>query len=209
MYSVAYDSDNGKVIRFGGELVNPPEPVGGTSCFDLVAKTWVDLQATGDIPTLRRLQSMVYDPYTHKVIMFGGMDEANPYYAGLDETWAYDPAANTWARVQPSGEQPPSRSAVLYGPRSGERQGDSLRRARQRVSRRHMGLRSRGQHVDRAQSQRQPAVGSRWSSMVYDPHSHRMILFGGEDASGYRNDTWAYDPAKNTWTDLSGEGASD
>ena len=28
LYSVAYDSDNGKVIRFGGEKVNPPESLG-------------------------------------------------------------------------------------------------------------------------------------------------------------------------------------
>ena len=42
--------------------------------------------------------------------------------------------------------------------------------------------------------------------MVYDPVSGKMVLFGGcanvADPSTYLNDTWAYDPAANTWTEL-------
>ena len=135
--------------------------------------------------------------------MFGGIDEADPYYAGLDETWAYDPAANTWARVQPSGEQPPSRSAcsmvrdpvsgkvILFGGQGNGYLDDIW--AFDPVA---------NTWTELDPSGKRPSARV-WSSMVYDPHSHRMILFGGEDAGGYRNDTWAYDAAKNTWTDLS------
>lgn len=35
-------------------------------------------------------------------------------------------------------------------------------------------------------------------SMVYDPRVDRVLLFGGNSQEG--NDTWAYDPASNTWT---------
>ena len=35
-----------------------------------------------------------------------------------------------------------------------------------------------------------------------------MILFGGPDAEGQaKDDTWAYDPAANTWTELKPTGA--
>lgn len=43
-----------------------------------------------------------------------------------------------------------------------------------------------------------------WSSMVYDGHNHQFVLFGGGNMQSQRGDpgTWAYSPAKNTWTSL-------
>ena len=38
--------------------------------------------------------------------------------------------------------------------------------------------------------------------MVYDPVRHKVILFGGADSSGYRNDVWELDTASNTWTEV-------
>ena len=43
---------------------------------------------------------MAYDPATHRLIMFGG-DDADMFFP--NDTWAYDPAANTWAELKPSG----------------------------------------------------------------------------------------------------------
>ncbi len=43
------------------------------------------------------------------------------------------------------------------------------------------------------------------SSMVYDATSGQAILFGGlqpRNPNGVLNDTWAYDPATGTWTEL-------
>ena len=69
----------------------------------------------------------------------------------LNDTWAYDPAANTWADLTPSGPLPSVRGSA---------------------------------------------------AMVYDPSTRRIIMFGGVAATRF-NDTWAYDPVGNTWTDLS------
>jgi len=44
-------------------------------------------------------------------------------------------------------------------------------------------------------------------AMVYDPVGRRMILFGGGSEGGCFNDTWAYDPVENTWTELAGSAA--
>jgi Galactose oxidase, central domain len=43
-----------------------------------------------------------------------------------------------------------------------------------------------------------------WSSMCYDRHGKRFILFGGGNVQSKRGDpgTWAYSPARNTWTRL-------
>ncbi len=43
-----------------------------------------------------------------------------------------------------------------------------------------------------------------WSSMVYDGHNKRFILFGGGNVETERGDpgTWAYSPARNAWTQL-------
>jgi hypothetical protein len=43
-----------------------------------------------------------------------------------------------------------------------------------------------------------------WSSMVYDRHNRRFVLFGGGNVQSERGDpgTWTYSPANNTWTML-------
>jgi len=43
-----------------------------------------------------------------------------------------------------------------------------------------------------------------WSSMVYDRHNKRFVLFGGGNVQSQRGDpgTWSYAPAENVWTQL-------
>jgi N-acetylneuraminic acid mutarotase len=114
---------------------------------------WTDLKPSGATPPARSSHAMVYDTAGDKVILFGGFDAAD-----FNDTWAYDPAANAWTDLKPSGATPPARH-------------------------------------DHA--------------MAYDAGTGRMILFGGTMASTAKelNDTWAYDPAANTWTDLKPAGA--
>lgn len=44
-----------------------------------------------------------------------------------------------------------------------------------------------------------------WSSMCYDSHRHRFVLFGGGNIPTERGDpgTWVYSPQENTWSHLS------
>ncbi len=102
---------------------------------------------------------MAYDPTSGRVIMFGGFDD---FGVRLNDTWAYDPVANTWTDLSPQGTLPPARSA---------------------------------------------------QAMAYDPSSGRVIMFGGLSGSPNPSsslegldDTWAYDPVANTWTNLSPSG---
>lgn len=43
-------------------------------------------------------------------------------------------------------------------------------------------------------------------AMVYDERSGTVIMFGGVTSGGDVNDTWAYNPATNLWTELHPEG---
>ena len=42
--------------------------------------------------------------------------------------------------------------------------------------------------------------------MAYDSESDRLILFGGFAIEGVAGDTWAYDLAANTWTNMAPRG---
>ncbi len=150
-HSLVYDPYSGSMIMFGGW--DPDNEFSDTWAYSLAANTWTNLSPAGDGPSGRDRHSMVYDPATKRMILFGGWD--GDYE--LNDSWAYDPAANTWTELAPAGNAP--------SPRSGHR-------------------------------------------AVYDPVLGRMVLFGGFDGESELNDTWAYDPVANTWTDVSPEGAA-
>jgi hypothetical protein len=145
-HSLVYDPYTGSMIMFGGW--DPDSEFSDTWAYSLSANTWTNLSPASDVPSGRDRHSMVYDPTTSKMILFGGWD--GDYE--LDDSWAYDPVANTWTELVPAGNAP--------SPRSGHR-------------------------------------------AVYDSVLGSIVLFGGWDGESEFNDTWAYDPATNTWTDVS------
>ena len=71
--------------------------------YDPVANTWTERNPRGDLPSVRMQDSVVYDPVAKKMILFGGAGQNGL----LNDTWAYDPAANTWTELHPGGESCP------------------------------------------------------------------------------------------------------
>jgi hypothetical protein len=88
---------------------------------------WQELKPQGDVPRARSGATMAYDPASKKMLLFGG---AGMLWGGkggkdsilLDDTWAYDPALNTWTEVPTGALRPPARSdyAMVYDQRSGK-----------------------------------------------------------------------------------------
>jgi hypothetical protein len=114
--------------------------------------TWTELFPQGPLPAGRDAPSMVLDPRDATLVMFGGVNTTGP----LDDSWTYDPKANIWTDLKPSG----------------------------------------------------PVPAARWGhALAFDAATRRVILFGGYDGTTYHNDTWAYDPGANTWTDLKPSGS--
>jgi N-acetylneuraminic acid mutarotase len=156
---------------------------------------------------------MVYDSLTGKVILFGGYDGGF-----LDDTWAYDPAANTWTELKPSGETPPGRygQCMVYDPASakvilfgGDRPWVNPAGRTTTYSLDDLWAYD---PVANTWTELEPSgeepLGRAYSSLVYDYAVNKVILFGGLNGSillnefTVLNDTWAYDSSTNSWTEL-------
>jgi N-acetylneuraminic acid mutarotase len=57
---------------------------------------------------------MAYDVENKVIILFGGWSATKEYA----DTWAYEPAANTWVELSPAGESPAARAhqQMVYDP---------------------------------------------------------------------------------------------
>jgi N-acetylneuraminic acid mutarotase len=209
--AMAYDPITRRLILFGGqgETADKTGPYNDTWAYDSVANAWTELKPAGTLPPPRVAAAMAYDPATKKIILFGGWSRSDtPGY--FNDTWAYDSAANTWAELKPSGTLPlPScAQSIAYDPSSGrmilfggawQAGVNNDTRAYDPTANTWTKLRPEGTL---------PSARA-GSAMAYDESSHRMIMFGGgnDDASKYFDDTWAYDPVANTWTELKPSGA--
>jgi N-acetylneuraminic acid mutarotase len=197
------DPTSGRLIMFGGCAENPDGAgtfLNDLSAYDLTTNTWTELDPSGARPSARIFCTMTYDPRSRRLIVFGGRDGTTR----LNDTWAYDPIGNTWTELRPSGALPVARGGhamaydpsqgvmIMFGGRSGEASflGDTW--AYDPAGNTWTELKPAG---DLPPVRGQPA-------MAYDPTLHRMIVFGGWDLESELNDTWAYDPAGNTWTEL-------
>jgi len=110
--AAAYDPTGDRLILFGG--YSGTSYFGDTWAYDLATNAWTNLQPVGSAPAAREGHSLVYDPETKKMILFGGYDGSRQY----NDTWAYDPAANTWASLRPAARAPAARDsqAMAYDP---------------------------------------------------------------------------------------------
>ncbi len=148
---MVYVASLAQVVLFGG--CDGATAYDDTWAYEPATNIWTELHPAGDVPCARTCHTMVYDPDSEKVILFGGVDRAN---TTLNDLWAYDPSANTWTELHPTGDVPCARLG---------------------------------------------------HSMVYNPGSGKIILFGGmNQAMNTLNDLWAYDPAANTWSELPAAG---
>lgn len=202
-HSMAYASDAGQVILFGGvDSIRGSSWLNDTWAYDSATNTWTELFPDGGLPSARCGHSMVYDPGTGRVLMFGGLDST---YAVLNDDWAYDPATNRWAELYPAGERPTVRSgaAMVYDSATGKVilfGGLDLKTLNDTW----VYDPAANTWTDLHPAGDVPPARS-GAAMVYDSDSDRVVLFGGSDTlmgDSCLNDTWAYDPTANTWTKL-------
>jgi N-acetylneuraminic acid mutarotase len=164
----------------------------------LAPATWQTLTPAGDPPVASLGGAMVYIPTGNKLLLFGGWAGGTSYFSSV---WSYDSATNTWSGLSPGGALPTARAAhaMAYDPTGnrvlvfGGYSGTSYHNDTWAYD-----------VATNAWSELHPVgtvpAARLGHSLVYDPESKKMILFGGYDGSTEYNDTWAYDPAANTWT---------
>ena len=104
--AMAFDPTTQRLIIFGGQ--DGRVALDETWAYSPSADTWIKLDPTGSTPPTRCNFSMVWDPVSQRAIMFGGAkDVANSQL--LNDTWAYDPIADSWTDLRPTGYPPSAR----------------------------------------------------------------------------------------------------
>ncbi len=93
-HGMAYDSDYNKVIVFGGRHLGAPgEALDDTWFLNPSTNVWTEVHPTTH-PTNRMEPMMIYDPYSHKTVLFGGFRFQD---TTLGDTWTYEYSSNSWS----------------------------------------------------------------------------------------------------------------
>jgi N-acetylneuraminic acid mutarotase len=96
--AMVYDPVSGRVILFGGE--SGLEALDDTWAYDYETNTWTDL-APVTHPSKRARYAAAYSTGAERIIIFGGGPSREEL---TDQTWTYDPGANTWTNLAASRE---------------------------------------------------------------------------------------------------------
>jgi N-acetylneuraminic acid mutarotase len=151
---------------------------------------------------------IVRDPDTGKLVMFGGMTggEAADLVAAdqVNDTWAYDPVANTWMELKQAGAVPEARYAyaMVHDPSSKQiiLFGGITGTTRFNDTWAYDPAANVWKELRPASAIPRPRGAQ---SMAYDPATRRVIMFGGAvSLTTLFNETWAYDPVRNAWAEL-------
>jgi len=178
-----------------------------TWVYDPKAGLWSERHPSGIAPPARVFQAMAYDSDSKRVVLFGGLSDSADTTSCLDDTWIYDPAADTWVELHPAGPVPSARAGhtmgydpvtkrvILFGgsPDVSGIDGSLDSTWAYDVS--------KNGWTELKPSGPSPAQRNGHAT-AYDSARGLMILFGGSHAPRDFHDLWAYDPSANTWTQL-------
>jgi hypothetical protein len=192
-HAMAFDAARGKVVLFGGRIYGSALP---TDTWEWDGASWQKITPTGAIPRGRVGHTMVYQPQTGKILMFGGFVETT--YELLQDTWEWDGA--TWTQVV-TNTPPPARrehAAIVDGQGKMVVFGGTGTGATPSGT---MGLSDTWELTAGIWSLRSAAtmIGTRNKhQMVYDSVRSRAVMFGGfswspPTSERYASGTWEFD----------------
>jgi hypothetical protein len=203
-----------EVLYFGGIWSLPSMgqngPYNFTNRLDLGSMVW-DRNRTGAPPTGRMGHTLVYDPTTRNVVMFGG----NGYYVRPDsllgDSWSFDPDTGTWTEITaPSSPTPRTEHIMIPIPGTGESMlfGGILGNGTDDLAVTHETW-----MYNATKNEWRNITGDTYptarhgAAAAYCPSLDGVLLFGGNAASnGTFNglaDTWLFYPGNETWIKLS------
>lgn len=196
-----FDPIDQRVLLFGGSMYED----GYTLYNDIwsyryESNTWTEIETAGG-PSGRFNTPMVYDPDTHRIIVFSGFWASER----TADMYSYDIAENMWARLRPS-PMPAARTdtAIVYDEKYGK-----------------IIMFSGNIHLNSIYTldtwaydvptntweEMSPEItpkGQYGHHFVYDSLNERVLMLGGhwsEGAThGYTDGLWQYDYGSDTWT---------
>jgi len=197
VYAAAYDrrSDRAIMINLRGE----------TWAYCPGPNRW-EKKNPPEAPSGRCGHKMVYDEHSNRVILFGGFKCTSLDDPLLGDTWAYDYQRDRWTRMEPQASPPPRiYHGMVYHPAAGR---TLVWGGRPHADREEANLWAYDYAANTWVSLAPaagPACRLAYPTLVYDPVSTRVIMFGGialtSDFQGRLNDEiWLYDMEANAWT---------
>ncbi|MBP9890360.1 MAG: choice-of-anchor D domain-containing protein [Planctomycetes bacterium] len=198
---------NGRVVVFGGNnLSNSYNDVWYLDP-SLASPTWIKLNPSGTPPSPRGMCAVAYDNTagSEKMIVFGGVD-----YNGVanNEVWILDlsnPGAESWSKVVVAGGPTPrTRATAVVDPNGGSPRllvfgGDGSGRRNDVWSLNLTGSPSWTLLLVLTGPSPAPRFGH---GMTLDSAGNRLIIYYGNCAGGFLQDTWAFNLTLHTWTDI-------
>ena len=196
---LAYDSESDRVIMFGGVEMTDFQLIDETWAYDINTDTWTNMNPATH-PNRRNYHGMTYDSKADRVVVWGG-----DVGGGQDPSvWTYDYNTNTWEELSAENTNPPTHyyymsfvydesmdKIVMYGGAGGGNDETWVYDLNTNM-------------WEQMIPATNPGALSR-HGMVYATNINSFILFGGQDGANefiYRADTWAYNLATNTWTNI-------
>jgi hypothetical protein len=182
-------------FMFGGR--SNGQPRADLWAFDRSSDAWEHIPVTGP-PSRFGHAAAFADGH---LVIFGGQGSSGSF---LNDAWAFDPVRGAWSKLEPKGGPP----AARYGT-SGTTIGTALTISH--------GYATGGGLDDtwalssgwvNVTPKAGPIPKKRWvHRAVYVPGLGRMLLFGGQAVgSPFLGDTWLYDPATQTWSEVTAPG---
>ncbi|HOW51119.1 MAG TPA: kelch repeat-containing protein [bacterium] len=205
-HSLAYDSDRGKIMLFGGSDDEYNSRKQDTWEYDGSTGTWTNRTPApipSSWPTARADSSLAFDTNRRKIVLFGGYD-------GMfkQDTWEWNGATGAWTDRTPSpipSSWPTARAGHVLAY-------DSSRGKVVLSGKLDLLLvdtidtwewdGTTGTWTDRSPSGTRPIARSN-HALAYDSVRSKVVLFGGTDdtQSLHQQDTWEWDGTAGTWTD--------
>jgi N-acetylneuraminic acid mutarotase len=194
---MAFNSREKEVVLYGGYEYYGT--LGDLWTYNSSLDDWTEI-TDHSTPSPRIQAAMAYHGKLGKSVVFGGFVGYRDYRC---ETYILDLGSNTWTRAEPA-TRPPGRCAasLAYDPVSEE---VVL-----------FGGHAPGADTELGDTWTYDAAASTWTdrgppthpggrelaAMVTDSTRGKIMLFGGMSSNAYEADTWSYDVAANTWTEL-------
>jgi len=206
-HSAIYDPVRDRMVAFAGTS-DYGEPLNGTWTLALAATpAWTALTPACTPPGPRDLHAAIFDPVRDRMVVFGGFQYPN----ALDDVWSVSLAGTpAWTALTPAGTPPSARYGLsaIYDPVRDRvlgfgGHGGSGRRNDVWA----LALAGTPAWTELTPSGTPPSARSGHSA-IYDPVRDRVLVFGGSDDSGLRNDVWALAlTGSPAWTALAPGGA--
>jgi len=199
----------GKMYVFAG-LAPGWKPIGMVYEYDPASDKWAKKK---QMPLLSH--HVAITEYRGKIYVFGGIvlpQSGPPSWVPIDNSWEYDPAADTWKALAPLPTKRGAANAVAVGDKiyviGGFNTPPGAKDPGVHPARPHRSVGTVEEYDPATDSWGAPRakMPSARSAMTSGVHNGRIYVTGGEGQDAQRMWTFraleAYDPATNTWTVL-------